>query len=155
MKIDVKINGKNMPMEVAADEFLSDALRRYGYLSIRRGCDTSSCGLCTVWLEEKPVLSCSVPAPRADGKNVTTIEGVEEKAREFAEFLVKEGGEQCGYCSPGLIMTVLAMKKELKKPGEDEIRHYLNGNLCRCSGYQSQMRAIKKYLGVDDYESDK
>lgn len=155
MEIDVKINGKNVHMEVSPEEFLSEALRRYGYLSIRRGCDTSSCGLCTVWVEEKPVLSCSVPAPRAEGKNVTTMEGVEEEAREFAEFLTKEGGEQCGYCSPGFIMTVLAMKKELKDPGEEEINHYLKGNLCRCSGYQSQLRAIKKYLGVDEHESGK
>jgi len=148
MEIEVKINGKKMLMEVAPDEFLATTLRRYGYLSIRQGCDTSSCGLCTVWLDEKPVLSCSLPSMRAYGKSITTIEGVDDEAREFADFLVKEGGEQCGYCSPGFIMTVLAMKKELKDPKEEDIVHYLNGNLCRCTGYAGQLRAIKKYLGV-------
>ncbi|MGI6684084.1 MAG: (2Fe-2S)-binding protein [Bacillota bacterium] len=149
MEIIAQVNGKNFKMVVEPGEFLADTLRRYGFLGIRQGCDTSSCGLCTVWVDEKPILSCSYPAMRADGKNITTIEGVEGEAREFADFLVKEGAEQCGFCSPGFIMTVLAMKRELRDPNEDEIIHYLNGNLCRCTGYVGQLRAIKKYLGVN------
>lgn len=149
MKINVTIDNQNMELEAAYDEFLSDTLRRYGFLSVKKGCDTGSCGLCTVWIDKKPVLSCSTLSVRVNGKNITTIEGVQEKAKEFVEFLVKEGAEQCGFCSPGFIMTVLAMKTELKNPTEEDIIHYLTGNLCRCTGYMGQLRAVKKYLGVE------
>ncbi len=148
MKLELIINDREKSFEIEPDEFLSEVLRRSGYVSIRPGCDTGSCGLCTVWLDEKPVLSCSVLAAGTEGRRVTTIEGLQKEATEFAEFLVGEGAEQCGYCSPGFIMTVLAMKKELSNPSEDEILHYLAGNLCRCSGYEGQMRAILKYLNM-------
>ncbi len=148
MKIEVTINNKKMTMEIECDEFLSDTLRRYGFLSVKKGCDTGSCGLCTVWIEDKPVLSCSILSARVNGKQITTIEGVQKEAREFAEFLVNEGAEQCGFCSPGFIMTVLAMKRELKNHTAEDIVNYLTGNLCRCTGYVGQLRAIKKYMGV-------
>ena len=110
------------------------------------GCETSNCGLCTVWLDEKPVLSCTVPAARVEGRRITTLEGLQEEAAEFGGFLADEGGEQCGFCSPGFIMNVLAMVRELDDPTEEEILEYLSGNLCRCSGYMSQLRAIKAFL---------
>ena len=102
--------------------------------------------LCTVWLDGKPVLSCNVLAARADGHEVTTLEGLQEEAKEFGMFLAREGGEQCGFCNPGFIMNVLAMKRELVNPTDDEIKEYLAGNLCRCSGYASHMRAIHKWM---------
>lgn len=148
MRINLTINDKAVALEVAPGEFLADSLRKYGLLSVRKGCDTSCCGLCTVWIEGKPTLSCAVLAFRADGKNITTIEGVAAEAEEFARLLTAEGAEQCGFCSPGFIMTVLALKRELPEPTEAEIVHYLTGNLCRCSGYMGQLRAVKKYLGV-------
>jgi carbon-monoxide dehydrogenase small subunit len=148
MQITVTINEKKVIYNIAADDILADTLRSQGYMSIRKGCDTSCCGLCTVWIDGKPALSCTVPAFRVDGKTLVTIEGVQQEAEEFAQILAKEGAEQCGFCSPGFIMTVLAMKRELTNPTEDEIIHYLTGNLCRCTGYMGQLRAIKKYLGV-------
>lgn len=148
MQITVTINEKKVTYHIAADDLLADTLRSQGYMSIRKGCDTSCCGLCTVWIDGKPALSCTVPAFRADGKTLVTIEGVQQEAEEFAQILAVEGAEQCGFCSPGFIMTVLAMKRELTNPTEDEIIHYLTGNLCRCTGYMGQLRAIKKYLGV-------
>lgn len=148
MKIDVIINNRKMELEVSPDEFLADTLRRYGYLSVKKGCDTGSCGLCTVWVDDKPVLSCALLSVRVMGKNITTIEGVQQEASRFAQFLVNEGADQCGFCSPGFIMTVLAMKRELNNPTEEDIIHYLTGNLCRCTGYVGQLRALKKYLGV-------
>lgn len=148
MEIRVIINNKEVTLQVAPDEFLADTLRNYGMLGIRKGCDTTSCGLCTVWLDGKPTLSCAVLSARVDGKKITTIEGMEKEATEFAHLLAAEGADQCGFCSPGFVMTVLAMKEELTNPTEEEIVHYLTGNLCRCTGYAGQLRAVKKYLGV-------
>ena len=147
MQIETSINGNKATWQLEADASLADVLRHEGYFSVRKGCDTSCCGLCTVWLEGKPVLSCTVPAFRAAGKEITTLEGVHEEAEAFAKVLAAEGAEQCGFCSPGFIMTVLAMKKELSRPTEAEIIHYLTGNLCRCTGYMGQLRAVKVYLG--------
>ncbi|HEY5575718.1 MAG TPA: 2Fe-2S iron-sulfur cluster-binding protein [Clostridiaceae bacterium] len=149
MQINVSINGKKAAYEIDNNEFLADTLRRHGMLSIRKGCNTSNCGLCTVWIDGKPVLSCSLLAIKADGKSITTIEGVQHQAEEFARILVEGGADQCGFCSPGFIMTVLAMKNELKNPSEEDIIHYLTGNLCRCTGYMGQLRAVKKYMGVE------
>jgi len=80
---------------------------------------------------------------------VTTIQGLAGEAKKFAQFLTAEGADQCGFCAPGFALTVLSMKKELHDPNEAEIRHYLAGNLCRCSGYEGQIRAIKKYLEAE------
>ena len=148
MQIELMLNGKRISMDVKPDEFLADSLRKYGVYSVRKGCDTTCCGLCTVWIEGKPVLSCTSLSFRLHGKNITTLEGVQKEAEEFAQILVAEGAEQCGFCSPGFIMTVLAMKRELVNPTEEEIIHYLTGNLCRCTGYLGQLRAIKRYMGV-------
>ncbi|WP_041721323.1 (2Fe-2S)-binding protein [Alkaliphilus metalliredigens] len=148
MKINVTVNDEQLEMEVGYDEFLVEALRRYGFNSVKRGCDTGCCGLCTIWINDQPTLSCSSLAVRANNQKITTIEGLQEEATDFAKVLVKEGAEQCGFCSPGFIMTILAMKRELKNPTEEEIIHYLTGNLCRCTGYLGQLRAVKKYMGV-------
>lgn len=148
MKITLNLNGFHRAFEIEPDAYLLDVLRQAGCLSIKRGCDTGSCGACTVLMDGKPVLSCSMFAARADGHSITTAEGLQKKIKELADYLTEEGSEQCGYCSPGLAITILAMKEELSKPTEDEIKHYLAGNLCRCSGYVGQLRAIKKYLGV-------
>lgn len=146
MKITITLNGIPYTREVAGDLMLLDFVRSCGCLSVKRGCDTSNCGLCTVWVEGTPVLSCSYPAVRADGKQVTTLEGVQEEAESFGQCMARQGAEQCGYCSPGFIMTVLAMARELTDPTEEEISRYLAGNLCRCTGYVSQMRAIRTWL---------
>ena len=146
--ITLTINGKVHQTEVELNEVLLDTLRRLGYKSVKRGCETANCGLCTVLVEDKPVLSCSLLSLRADGKRIVTLEGVRDEAKILGEFLAQEGGEQCGYCTPGLMMNTIAMKRELVDPTDEEIAHYLMGNLCRCSGYVSQLRAIRKYLEV-------
>ena len=146
MKVDMIVNGVPYEREVPCDTMLLDFVRRCGCLSVKRGCDTGNCGLCTVWVEGTPVLSCAYPAARAQGKRVTTLEGVQEEAEAFGRFMAAQGAEQCGYCSPGFIMAVLAMARELTDPTEEEIARYLAGNLCRCSGYVSQMRAIRAWL---------
>lgn len=146
MQVQIKVNGKLIKDDVSCDLLLIDFLRNHGCYSVKRGCETSNCGLCTVWMNEKPVLSCSILAIRANNHSITTLEGLQDEAKVFADFMANEGAEQCGFCSPGLIMNVLAMEKELKNPSEEEIKNYLAGNLCRCTGYMAQMRAITKYL---------
>ena len=148
MRINFWLNGVKKEEEIRPDTLLLDFLRSLGCYSVKRGCETANCGLCTVLVEGRPMLSCSVLAARIDGKRVMTMEGLQEEAKEFGTFLANEGAEQCGFCSPGLIMNVVAMKKELDHPTDDEIRHYLEGNLCRCTGYMGQLRAIRKYMAV-------
>lgn len=146
MQITITLNGTKISPEIEPDTLLIDLVRSQGCYSVKRGCETANCGLCTVFLDEKPVLSCSVLAARADGHSVTTLEGLQEEAKEFGAFIADQGAEQCGFCNPGFIMNVLAMEDELNNPTEEEIKAYLSGNLCRCSGYESQLRAIKNYL---------
>ncbi len=143
MQFTIIINGKPTCCEAAPETPLLETLRNAGIHSVRSGCESANCGICTVWLDEKPVLSCSVPTARADGRRVTTVEGMGEEAAAVADALAAEGADQCGYCAPGLIMGILAMKRELVSPTDEEIVHYLNGNLCRCTGYHSQLRAIR------------
>jgi len=146
MKIQLTINGVEKEFNILPGDLLVDTLRSAGYTEVKKGCDTGSCGVCTVLLDGTPILSCSYLSAKADGHQITTIRGLEKEAAEFAQFLVAEGADQCGFCAPGFALTVIAMKRELSSPSEKEIRHYLAGNLCRCSGYEGQLRAIKKYL---------
>ena len=146
VSISFTLNGKTCEDLVAPDQPLLEYLREKGCFSVKRGCETANCGLCTVLLDGTPVLSCCTLAVRADGHAITTLEGVQAEAAEIGAFLAAEGAEQCGFCSPGLIMNIIAMTRELKNPGEDQIRAYLAGNLCRCTGYVSQLRAIRSYL---------
>lgn len=146
MEIKFWLNGNKIQAEIEPDTLLLDLLREKGCYSVKRGCETANCGLCTVLLEEKPVLSCSVLAARADGKHVVTLEGMQEEAEEIGSFLAKEGAEQCGFCNPGFMMNIFAMLKELDDPTEEEINEYMAGNLCRCSGFMGQTRSVLKYL---------
>ena len=148
MQITCIINEKSYTRHIEPDLLLIDFLRELGFLSLKQGCETANCGLCTVWVDGTPRLSCAVLAPSIQGRQITTIEGLEQEAMAFGKFLAAEGADQCGFCSPGFIMNVLAMEKELVNPSAEEIRHYLSGNLCRCTGYAGQMRAITQYLQI-------
>ena len=113
---------------------------------MKRGCETANCGLCTVLMDGRPVLSCSTLAARIEGKKIVTLEGMQREAQEFGSFLANEGAEQCGFCNPGFMMNAIALFRENQDPTDEEILEYLSGNLCRCSGYEGQLRAMKKYL---------
>lgn len=146
MHIEFELNGKRIQASISPNTMLLDLLREKGCYSVKRGCETTNCGLCTVLIDDKPHLSCSMPAARVDQREVVTMEGLQKEATEFGVFLADEGAEQCGFCSPGFIMNVIAMCRELTDPTIDEIKEYLAGNLCRCTGYMGQLRAIQKYL---------
>ena len=146
MNIKFWLNEIQRQEEVDPGMLLIDFLREKGCYSVKRGCETANCGLCTVLMDEKPILSCSMLAVRIDGKKIVTLEGLQKEAEEFGTFLANEGAEQCGFCNPGFIMNVIAMLRELEEPDEEQIKEYLAGNLCRCSGFVSQTASILKYL---------
>ena len=150
MEVQFELNGKPVHTEIEAGAVLLDVLRDLGCYSVKCGCETTNCGLCTVWVDGTPRLSCSILAAGISGRKITTLEGLQEEAARFGAYLAAEGAEQCGYCSPGFIMNVLAMERELcvsgHCPDAEEIRECLAGNLCRCTGYAGQLRAVEKYL---------
>ena len=146
MEIKLKLNGRSIMASVEADTVLLDFLRDKGCLSVKRGCDTSNCGLCTVLMDGKPILSCSTLAVRADGHEIHTLEGLQEEASDFVGFIADQGADQCGCCNPGFVMNTIALLRENPDPSDDEIRAFLAGNLCRCSGYDGQLRGIRNYL---------
>lgn len=146
MQIQFTLNNKPVSADIRPDTLLLDLVRSLGCTSVKRGCETSNCGLCTLFLDDKPVLSCSVLAARAAGRRVTTLEGLQQEAAEFGAFIADQGAEQCGFCNPGFVMNALALFRENPYPSEDEIREYLAGNLCRCSGYEGQLRGILAFL---------
>ena len=146
MDIRMTLNGKIVTDHIDADLLLIDFLRCHGCYSVKRGCETSGCGLCTVLMDGKPVLSCSVLAARADGHSVQTLEGLQDEAADFIGFIADQGADQCGFCNPGFVMNTIALLRENPEPTDDEIRAYLAGNLCRCTGYEGQLRGIRAYL---------
>ncbi|WP_285816073.1 (2Fe-2S)-binding protein [Thomasclavelia cocleata] len=150
MEIKINLNGKDICRNIEPDMLLIDFVRSLGCVSVKRGCDTSNCGLCTVFVDEQPVLSCSVLVARANGHKVVTLEGLQEEASEFAAFIADQGAEQCGFCNPGFMMNTIALLKENPHPSDEEILAYLAGNLCRCSGYEGQLRGIKAYLSFQE-----
>ena len=146
MQIQMLLNEKKVTADIAPDMLLIDFLRSQGCYSVKRGCETSNCGLCTVFVDDRPVLSCSLLAARTDGHRVTTLEGLQEEAEGFGAFIADEGAEQCGFCNPGLMMNGIAMFRENQDPTDEEIKEYLAGNLCRCSGYEGQLRGLRNFL---------
>jgi carbon-monoxide dehydrogenase small subunit len=146
MQIELWLNEKKINAEIEPDTLLIDFVRKHGCYSVKRGCETANCGLCTVFVDEKPVLSCGVLAARAAGHHVVTLEGLQDEAADFGAYIADQGAEQCGFCNPGFIMNAIAMFRENPEPSEEEIKEYLAGNLCRCSGYEGQMRGILAYL---------
>lgn len=146
MEINLTLNGKKLVCSVEPDTLLIDFVRQHGCFSVKRGCETSNCGLCTVLMDGVPVLSCSVLAARAAGHHIQTLEGLQEEAEEFVGFIADQGAEQCGFCNPGYVINTIALLRENPDPNDDEIRAYLAGNLCRCSGYEGQLRGIRNYL---------
>ena len=154
MKLSFWLNGVYRHDDVEPDTLLLDFLRDKGCYSVKRGCETANCGLCTVLMDGKPVLSCSTLALRAEGKKIVTMEGMQKEAEEFGAFLADEGAEQCGFCNPGLIMNTIALLRENPRPSDEEIKEYLAGNLCRCSGYEGQLRSIRAFLACRDQKEE-
>jgi aerobic carbon-monoxide dehydrogenase small subunit len=146
VEIDVRVNGATHHHEVEARLLLVHYLREtLGLTGTHVGCDTSQCGACTVLLDGKSVKSCTVLAVQADGAEVTTIEGVADGAtmHPLQEAFHQEHGLQCGFCTPGMIMAAIDLLQRTPHPTEEQIRIGLEGNLCRCTGYNNIVKAVK------------
>lgn len=148
MDVTVVLNGKKITDSVDDDMVLIDFVRKHKCYSVKRGCESGNCGLCTVMMDDVPVLSCSMPIGRADGHKIDTLEGLEDEAKEFIDYLAQQGAEQCGFCNPGFVVNTIALLRKNPDPTDDEIRAYLAGNLCRCTGYESQIRSLRNYLNT-------
>jgi aerobic carbon-monoxide dehydrogenase small subunit len=148
-RVSIRIEVNDIPhvLDVESSAVLLDVLRdRLGLKGTKRGCDQGQCGACTVLLDGRPVSSCILLAVQADGKRITTIEGVAAPGRlhPLQEAFVSEGAVQCGFCTPGMILSAKALLDRNPNPSEDDIRGALSGNLCRCSGYVKIIQAVKK-----------
>ena len=142
MKLRFKLNGENISFDVTGSERVIDLLReRLELVGTKEGCGKGECGACTILLDSRPVCSCLLLAAQLAGRDVITIEGVDggQVQRAFAE----AGAVQCGFCSPGAIMSAYALLLKNKKPSRAEIRRALSGNLCRCTGYEKIIHAVE------------
>ncbi|MCR4633479.1 MAG: 2Fe-2S iron-sulfur cluster binding domain-containing protein [Erysipelotrichaceae bacterium] len=139
------INDETVVKTIDPDMTLQKFLRREHYYSVKCGCETSNCGACTVLLDGKPVLSCSILAARAAGHKIETLEGLQKEAEEIGAFIADEGADQCGFCNPGYIITMIALFRQDSDPSDEKIKTWLAGNFCRCTGYEGQMRGFLRY----------
>ena len=146
VKINLKVNKKNISKEVSDNTLLSDFLRAKLLLTgTHVGCDTSQCGACVVHLNGQSVKSCTTLVADCEGSEITTIEGLAEngKMHVMQQSFKKHHGLQCGFCTPGMVMSAVDLLQKNKKPNEQEIRDWLEGNICRCTGYQNIVAAVK------------
>ena len=146
MLVTFYLNEVQVTYDVKPGEYLAYTLRQHGVKSVKVGCNESSCGSCTLLVEGKPMMSCSLRTASIEGKHITTVEGIQEEAAKISKCFSNEGADQCGFCNVGLALTIYALKREYKNPTDEEINNYIVGNLCRCTGLQSQLKAIKAYL---------
>lgn len=146
MTYSLNVNGTEYPIDAPPDRNLLSVLRsEVGLTGTKEGCDDCECGACMVLLDGKPVNSCSYLAAQAQGREITTVEGLVEdgELHPIQRNLLEEGGVQCGFCTPGMIMQAAGLLAENDNPTESEIRHGLEGNLCRCTGYHNIVRSVE------------
>lgn len=145
MRIEMILNGVRRGFEIEPGDTLLELLRRKGYKGVKKGCETGDCGACAVLLDGRAVNSCLVLAAKADGRTVTTVEGLEADGRlsVLQEAFLDAGAVQCGYCTPGMLIAATDLLNRNPHPSEEEIREAISGNLCRCTGYVKQVEAIE------------
>ena len=146
INVSLKINGKEISKEIPDNTLLSDFLRdKLALTGTHVGCDTSQCGACVIHLNGNSVKSCTTLVADCNGAEITTIEGLDSngKMHPMQEAFKKHHGLQCGFCTPGMVMSAVDLLKKKKNPSEQEIRDWLEGNICRCTGYQGIVDAVK------------
>ena len=154
--IALTVNGARCSVETELGETLLEVLRREGMKSVKLGCDTGDCGACAVLLDGSAVDSCMVLAVTADGRDVTTVEGLEHDGHlhPLQQAMVDAGGVQCGFCTPGILMSGIDLLSRNPDPTEDEVKEALAGNLCRCTGYVKQVDAVLATARLQAGETD-
>jgi carbon-monoxide dehydrogenase small subunit len=156
INISFTLNGEAVNAHVAPRTLLVELIReRLGKTGTHVGCDTSQCGACVIHVDGRSIKSCSMLAAQADGADIVTIEGVAQNGQlhPMQEAFREHHGLQCGFCTPGMIMSALDLVKQNPEPSEKEIREWLEGNLCRCTGYQNIVRAIR--AGAESMKANK
>lgn len=155
MNIQLELNGRPVAWDIAPGETLLSALRGHDQFSVKRGCETGDCGSCTVLLDGQPVNSCVVAAARAGGHRLTTLEGLlgDPLIQRLQRAMVDAGAVQCGYCTPGLLISLYALLVDDPRPDEHAIRHALGGNLCRCTGYVKPVEAALAVVAALEADS--
>ena len=143
--VDLSVNGKAYRVEAAPGETLLEVLRRLGFKGVKKSCETGNCGACTVLLDGRPVASCILLAAQAQGRSIITVEGLTQDRRlhVMQEAFIEAGAPQCGYCTPGMLLTSVALVTRNPSPTRAEIREAISGNICRCSGYVKIVDAIE------------
>lgn len=147
MKISLTLNGKKVETDVPPNTLLIDLLReKFRVTSVKRGCEVGECGACTVLLDGEPVNSCLILAPKVDGREVITVEGLARpgELHPLQETFLEEFATQCGFCTPGIILTAKALLDHVPKPSKDDVKEMLSGNLCRCGAYHQIIAAVLK-----------
>jgi len=145
MKVSFQLNGQDIEVEAPGNRALLDLLRDdLGVKSVKKGCENGECGACTVLLDGAPVTSCLVLAPQVEGKTVTTVDGLEDDPFmvKLRQAFLEDGAIQCGFCTPGMLISSYALLKRNPKPTSDEVKKAIEGNLCRCTGYVNIIKAI-------------
>jgi putative selenate reductase molybdopterin-binding subunit len=144
MELHLTVNGISLNWSIAPGELLLDVLRRQGYFGVKRGCEKGECGACAVLVDGKPINSCLMFAAQAEGRRVLTIEGVavDGKLDPLQEAFLDHGAVQCGFCTPGMVISAKALLDRCPDPSEDQVREALAGHLCRCTGYRKPVEAI-------------
>ena len=152
-KIEITVNGRSRSLTVKPNDLLINVIRKDLHLTgTKYGCGIGECGACTVLLEGKPVLACLMLAASANGKTITTVEGLgDEKLDPVQEAFIDHGAIQCGFCTPGMVVTAKALLEESPNPTEDEIKDYIRGNICRCTGYVGIVKAVQS-CGCSDHK---
>ena len=143
--ISFTLNGSLRELEVEPHELLLDVIRnRMGLTGVKRSCDVQVCGACTLLLDGRPISSCTFLAFEADGRDVLTIEGLAQDGQlhPFQQAFIEHGGFQCGFCTPGMILTAKALLDQNPDPAEEEVIHFMEGNICRCTGYKKILESI-------------
>ena len=146
MRLRIRVNGRWYEVETRPDRILLDLLREdLGLTGTKKGCEEGECGACTVIMDGKAVLSCLVPAVKADGADILTVEGMAREGRlhPLQQAFWEEGAVQCGYCTPGMLLSAKALLDENPEPGIEEVKRAISGNLCRCTGYSKIIRAVE------------
>jgi aerobic-type carbon monoxide dehydrogenase small subunit (CoxS/CutS family) len=151
MRLELQVNGRAVVREIEPQELLLDVVRnRLGLTGAKRSCETQVCGTCTVLVDGRPVSSCCFLAADAEGREVLTIEGLAERPdfERLEDAFTRHAALQCGFCTPGMLLTVAALLDTGELTSDDEIKHALSGNLCRCTGYRGIVEAVCDLAGV-------